>query len=102
LADRGGGPGGGGAIDVVDTRTNTFLCSIPTTANETRFVGVIGRGRSGPNGVVLIPQLNQLYAGDGYSTVKVVCLEAKAIVATIPVCGTPKTVKCSSSRDGFR
>jgi hypothetical protein len=87
LADRGSGPGLGG-IDVVDTSTNTFLYSIPTTKGEIGFVGNIGRGKSGPNGVVFIPQLNQLYVGDGDSTVKVVDLAAKAIVAIIPTCGT--------------
>lgn len=97
LADRGNGKGQG-RIDVVDTSANTFLYSIPTTAGETGFVGSVGRGKSGPNGVVLIPQLNQLYVGDGDSTVKVVDLAAKAIVATIPVCGTSTTVACSSPK----
>jgi hypothetical protein len=41
----------------------------------------------GPDGVVAIPQLNQLYVGDGDSTVKVVDLNAKAIVASIPTGG---------------
>jgi hypothetical protein len=97
LADR-GNAGGQGRIDVVDTNTNTFLYSIPTTKGEVGFVGNIGRGKSGPNGVVLVPQLNQLYVGDGDSTVKVVDLAAKAIVATIPVCGTATTVACSSPK----
>jgi hypothetical protein len=97
LADRGGGKGLG-RIDVIDTNTNTFLYSIPTTKGEIGFVGVVGSGKSGPNGVVLVPQLNQLYVGDGDSTVKVVDLAAKAIVATIPVCGTSTTVGCSTPK----
>jgi hypothetical protein len=36
---------------------------------------------------VAIPQLNQLYIGDGNSTVKVVDLAAKAVVAVIPTGG---------------
>jgi hypothetical protein len=87
LADRGGGKGLG-RIDGIDTSSNTFLYSIPTTKGEIGFVGVVGSGRSGPDGVVLVPQLNQLYVGDGDSTVKVVDLAAKAIVATIPTCSS--------------
>jgi hypothetical protein len=87
LADRGGGKGLG-RIDVIDTSSNTFLYSIPTTKGELGFVGVVGSGRSGPDGVVLVPQLNQLYVGDGDSTVKVVDLAAKAIIAIIPVCSS--------------
>ena len=51
---------------------------------------------SGPNGVVAIPQLNQLYVGDGDSTVKVVDLSAKAIVAVIPTGG-----KCRADEIGY-
>jgi hypothetical protein len=86
LADRGGAKGAG-RIDVIDTRTNTFLYSIPQTKGQVGFVGVVGPGRSGPNGVVAIPQIDQLYVGDGDSTVKVVDLTAKAVIAVIPTGG---------------
>jgi YVTN family beta-propeller protein len=87
LADRGNGPGQG-RIDVIDTDQNTLLYSIPTTTAETGFAGILtattaGCTISGPNGVVAIPLLNQLYVGDGDSTVKVVDLAAKAVIATI-------------------
>ncbi len=85
LADRGNAKGTG-RIDVIDTNTNKFLYSIPTTKNEIGFAGVVGPGRNGPNGVVLVPQLNQLYVGDGDSSVKVVDLAAKAVVASISTC----------------
>jgi DNA-binding beta-propeller fold protein YncE len=85
LADR--ATKGTGRIDVIDTRTNTFLYSIPQTKGAIGFVGVVGPGRSGPNGVVAIPQINQLYVGDGDSTVKVVDLTAKAVVAVIQTGG---------------
>lgn len=85
LADRGGK--GAGRIDVIDTRTNTFLYSIPQTKGEVGFVGVVGPGRSGPNGVVAVPSINQLFVGDGDSTVKVVDLTAKAVIAVIPTGG---------------
>jgi hypothetical protein len=83
---------GTGRIDVVDTQTDKFLYSIPTRPTEFGFAGTVpavtpGCSISGPNGVVAIPQLNQLYVGDGDSTVKVVDLGAKAIVAIIPTGG---------------
>ena len=83
---------GTGRIDVVDTQTNQFLYSIPTKPTEYGFVGTRpavtpGCSISGPNGLVAIPQLNQLYVGDGDSNVKVVDLAAKAIVAIIPTGG---------------
>ena len=83
---------GTGRIDVVDTQTDKFLYSIPTKPTEFGFAGTVhfvtpGCSISGPNGVVAIPQLNQLYVGDGDSTVKVVDLDAKAIVAIIPTGG---------------
>ena len=83
---------GTGRIDVVDTQTNTFLYSIPTRPTEFGFAGTVpapkpGCSASGPNGVVAIPQKNQLYVGDGDSNVKVVDLAARAIVAIIPTGG---------------
>ncbi len=86
LADR-TATAGTGRIDVIDTGTNKFLYSIPTTKGGVGFVGNVGPGKSGPNGVVAIPQINQLYVGDGDSNVKVVDLTAKAIIAIIPTGG---------------
>ena len=92
---------GGGRIDVIDTQANQLLYTIPTTAAEIGFAGpkptvTPGCTISGPNGVVAIPQLNQLYVGDGDSTVKVVDLAAKAIVAIIPTGG-----KCRADELGY-
>jgi hypothetical protein len=83
---------GTGRIDVIDTQTDKLLYTIPTRPTEYGFVGTVpapkpGCSASGPNGVVAIPQLNQLYVGDGDSTVKVVDLDAKAVVAIIPTGG---------------
>jgi hypothetical protein len=83
---------GTGRIDVIDTQTDKFLYSIPTRPTEFGFAGTMpavtpGCSISGPNGVVAIPQLNQLYVGDGDSTVKVVDLDANAVVAIIPTGG---------------
>jgi hypothetical protein len=92
---------GGGRIDVIDTQANQLLYTIPTTATEIGFAGPAatvtpGCTISGPNGVVAIPQLNQLYVGDGDSTVKVVDLAAKAVVAIIPTGG-----KCRADELGY-
>lgn len=87
LADRGNGPGLGRVV-VIDTAQNQFLFNVPQTSAQIGFVGIVpaptpGCSASGPNGVVAIPQKNQLYVGDGDSTVKVIDLEAKAVIAVI-------------------
>jgi hypothetical protein len=87
LADR-TATAGTGRIDVIDTQTLKFLYTIPQDATGAGFVGTVpGSNVSGPNGVVAIPYLNQLYVGDGDSTVKVVDLTSKSIVATISTGG---------------
>ncbi|MBZ5619461.1 MAG: hypothetical protein LAQ69_12170 [Acidobacteriia bacterium] len=78
---------GTGRIDVIDTQTMKFLYAIPQKDGDPGFVGNAGANISGPNGVVAIPYLNQLYVGDGDSTVKVVDLVAKMVVATISTGG---------------
>jgi hypothetical protein len=83
---------GGGRIDVVDTQAMALVGTIPSTKTEIGFTGTVtsttpGCGLSGPNGVVGIPQLHQLYVGDGDSTVKVVDTDAQAVVAVIPTGG---------------
>jgi len=81
---------GGGRVDVIDTQTNKFLYSIPTTKAEIGFAGPNNGGplnNGGPNGVLVIPQTNQAYVSDGDATIKVIDLRAKAVVAIIPVNG---------------
>jgi hypothetical protein len=95
LADRGATPKAGAKntarIIVVDTQQNKYLYSIPSSSAEIGFTGPSPAGapcnQGGPDGVVAIPQLNQLYVGDGDSTVKVVDLGAKAIIASISTGG---------------
>jgi hypothetical protein len=85
---------GTGRIDVVDTSSMKLLYTIPSGKNETGFTGIVPNpacgfsGNSGPNGVLAVPQSNQLWVGDGDSTLKVVDVSAKAIIATIPTGGT--------------
>jgi len=71
-----------GRVDVIDASDNPNL-EDPICG----FVGNQGSGVSGPNGVLVIPAANELWAGDGDSTVKVVDLNTKSIVATISTGG---------------
>jgi hypothetical protein len=92
---------GTGRIDVVDTQTNKLLYTIPEKPSEIGFSGTVasvtpGCSISGPNGVLAIPQTNQLVVGDGDSTVKVVDLVARAVVAIIPTGG-----KCRADEEGY-
>ena len=85
LADHTATPGTG-RIDVVDTQAMTLLGTIPG------FTGTVpnpepGCTASGPTGVVAIPQLHQLYVGDGDSTAKVVDTVAQAVIAVISTGG---------------
>ena len=81
IADRGTVPGAG-QVDVIDAAQAKFLFSIPG------FVGARpGAGRSGPDGLIVIPQRNELWVGDGDTTVKVIDLSTNKIVATIDVSG---------------
>jgi len=90
---------GAGLIAVVDTQTLKLLGTIPAdTTTGTQFVGT-NSNSNGPNGVVAIPYLNQLYVGDGDSTVKVVDLAMQSIVATIPT-GGKKTGRRTGVRPG--
>jgi hypothetical protein len=72
----------GGRVDVIDAS------GVPNVEDPIcGFVGNHGSGVSGPNGVLVIPATNELWAGDGDSTVKVVDLNTKSIVATISTGG---------------
>ncbi|HLZ70357.1 MAG TPA: cytochrome C nitrite reductase [Dehalococcoidia bacterium] len=73
------------AIDVVDTTSNTLVTQIGG------FVGAkASNDASGPDGVLVIPDANQLWAGDGDSTVKVIDLTTDSIIATISTGGTTR------------
>jgi len=83
LSDHGSGPGLG-VIDVVDTEGDVFLYSIAG------FTGSTGnRATGGPTGVLTIPRANEVWAGDGNSTLKVADLSAgpAAVPYSIPTGG---------------
>jgi hypothetical protein len=82
LADR-----SNASVDIIDSRSLTF------TGRITGFQGVQppgpnGQGRSGPNGIVVIQPQNQLWAGDGNSTVKVVDLARGTIINSLSTGGS--------------
>src|SRR5262249_29204912 len=85
LADR-----SNASVDVIDVRTALFIGRIPGFIGA-RTAGPNGQGRSGPNGIVVIQPRNQLWAGDGDSTVKVVNLATGSVVNTISTGGQFRT-----------
>src|ERR1700730_3687117 len=74
------------SIDIVDTKTNKLVGQVGG------FVGQSPKGPKsfGPSGVLAIPSLNQVWAGDGDSTVKVVDLQAMKVVDSISTGGTAR------------
>jgi len=80
LADR-----SNAGVDVISTKDHTFITRIGG------FVGFRGKNNvSGPDGLVLVPDRRELWVGDGDSTVKVVDLQARTIVATIATGGSKR------------
>lgn len=70
----------GNGVDVVDTMTNRFLYRLA----QGQFVGFTGKNdTSGPDGVLVIPELQQAWVGDGKSRIKVIDLRSGLVVATI-------------------
>jgi hypothetical protein len=74
-------------VDIFNAEDSTFVGRIegfvgPSTSNDT----------AGPNGVVVIHQLHQLWAGDGDSTVKVIDLKANPpkVIDTISTGGAAR------------
>src|SRR5256712_7135366 len=73
------------AIDIFDAASNTY---------ETRVSGFVGftgnNDTSGPDGVVVVHDRDELWAGDGNSTVKVIDLRTNTIVKSISTGGTAR------------
>jgi len=73
------------AVDLFDTRTHKFV------GRATGFSGDgagHGHGKAGPNGIVAVGK--QLWAGDGNSTVKIVNVSARKVVANISTGGSKR------------
>src|SRR5438477_4792260 len=70
-----------GGIDVITLQGELFVRTIGG------FVGLRGPADSGPNDVALVPELNQLWVTDGDSSVKVIDLATRSVIATVPTGG---------------
>jgi DNA-binding beta-propeller fold protein YncE len=76
------------ALDIVDTRTDTFVARI------TGFVGTSSSGAtSGPNGILAVNDGAELWASDGDSTIKVIDLKTGKIVDTISTGGKKRAAE---------
>ena len=75
------------SVDVFDTITHKFLFHVPGFVGTTKPLDI-----GGPNGVLVIPEKNQLWAGDGNSTAKVfdISSDPPRLVATINTGGTKR------------
>ena len=98
LADR-----SNGGIDIIDTTTNQFIA----TAGVGKFVGikyatgsttVVNNDASGPNGVAPVGT-NEVWAGDGDSTVKVINLTSLTVTDTISTGGTTRADELAHDPD---
>jgi len=93
------------AVDVVDIHndltvarqlTGCGLAPCPK-ASPNRFVGNIGSGISGPNGVISANDQKEVWAGDGNSTLKVLDLKTGILLHNIPLVD-PVTLKAGKKR----
>lgn len=71
------------SIDIVDAKTNTLLAQVSGYVGQKSSNAV-----SGPNGMEVVG--NNLYTGDGDSTVKIIDLTTRTIVKTLPTGGTKR------------
>ncbi len=92
LADR-----SNAAIDIVNAKTNTFVRRV------TGFAGFHGSNdTAGPNGIVVVHPLHELWAGDGNSTVKVIDLQTDTVVASISTGGAQRADELAyDQKDGM-
>jgi DNA-binding beta-propeller fold protein YncE len=68
------------AVDIFDAKEDKFLGRVPG------FIGVTkSNDTSGPDGVILVG--NQIWAGDGDSTIKIIDIDSRKIVKTISTGG---------------
>jgi len=85
LADR-----SNAGVDIIDAHNNVFLQRIGGFTGEAFNDGIPDNDHSGPNGVLVIQPDNQLWAGDGDSTVKVIDLETSKIIDVISTLGSAR------------
>jgi hypothetical protein len=74
-----------GAVQVVNMDTLTVDTAI------TGFTGSRGKSAiSGPNGLIVVPDRNELWVGDGDGTLRVIDLKSLSVVANIPLGGSTR------------
>lgn len=80
------------AVVVIDTNKDAFVADIGG------FTGIAdGRDRSGPNSIVAVD--GQAWVADGDSTVKIVDLKTRKIVASLPTGGAKRTLELAYDPD---
>jgi DNA-binding beta-propeller fold protein YncE len=73
------------AVDIIDTRTDTYVGRIAG------FTGTTSSGAtSGPNGIITVNDGTELWVSDGDSTIKVIELKTGKITATIATGGSKR------------
>src|SRR4051794_25956535 len=74
------------SVDFINPRDDTFIGRVGGFVGVTLVNGVANNALSGPDGVVILPT-NEVWAGDGDSTVKVIDIGTFAIADTISTGG---------------
>ena len=70
------------AVDIIDTRTDTYVGRIAGFAGNSK-----GGASSGPNGIIVVNDGAELWASDGDSTIKVIDPKSDKVVDTIATGG---------------
>src|SRR5215469_2628741 len=73
------------SVDVFDSKTDKFLGSVGGFVGVTMKNGKPDNDTSGPDGVVVVG--NQVWAGDGDSTIKIIDIKSMKVVDTISTGG---------------
>ncbi|HEV3178308.1 MAG TPA: hypothetical protein VGZ72_20100 [Stellaceae bacterium] len=73
------------SVDIFDAKTDKFLGSVPGFIGVTMKNGKPDNDTSGPDGVVVVG--NQVWAGDGDSTVKIIDIKTMKVVDTVSTGG---------------
>ncbi len=95
LADR-----SNASVDIIDTETNTLLHQIGGFAGQrVNADGTLDNDHSGPDGILILHSTNQIWVGDGDSTVKVFDLNTFAHIKTISTCPSGQAVSDCARAD---
>ncbi len=76
------------AIDIFDAQNDTYLGRAGTFIGTIMKNGKVNNDVSGPNGVIIVG--NEIWGGDGDSTVKIIDIGTQATTATISTGGTTR------------